>query len=120
MAHNMNNFDYNEVVYRIVTKFQINGKRGNVQTVHYFQHTCTCVCRYRGDNQLSIVNILYTTATYKQQYNYAFAPLSHSDWKIEANYSKLSVSRGRRHSNRFRNEMDVRHPNEPRRRGLCH
>ncbi|KAI3779089.1 hypothetical protein L2E82_08571 [Cichorium intybus] len=140
-SHSLTEFDYNEGVYRIVTKFQINEKGGNTQTVHYFQHTCTCgkwqmerlpcshalaVCRYRGDNPLSIVNTVYTTVTYKQQYNYAFAPLSHvdywleSDWKIEADYSKLSVSRGRRRSNRFRNEMDVRHPDEPRRCGLCH
>ena len=55
-----------------------------------------------------------------------FIPLSHvdywseSNWKIEADYSKLSVHRGRRRPNRFHNEMDIRHPNEPRRCGLCH
>nr|KAJ0215040.1 hypothetical protein LSAT_V11C300133090 [Lactuca sativa] len=33
---------------------------------------------------------------------------------------ELSVHQGRRRSNRFRNEMDIRHPEEPRKCGLCH
>ncbi|KAL4575710.1 hypothetical protein LXL04_011794 [Taraxacum kok-saghyz] len=105
-------FDYNEGVYRIVMKLLINGKGGNAQTVHYYQQTCTCgkwqlerfpcshviaVCSYREDNPLSI-----------------------SDWKIKTDDLKLSVHRGRKRSNRFHNEMDIRHPGEPRKCGLCH
>ncbi|CAI9293003.1 unnamed protein product [Lactuca saligna] len=84
------------------------------------------VCRNRGDNPLSIVNNVYTTMTYRQQYNFGFVPLPHvdywldSNWTIEADYSKLSVHRGRRRANRIHNEMDIRHPDEPRRCTLCH
>ena len=84
------------------------------------------VCSYRGDNPLSIVNTVYTTMTYRQQYTSSFVPLSHvdywleSDWKIKADDLKLSVHRGRKRSNRFHNEMDIRHPGEPRKCGLCH
>ncbi|KAL4577799.1 hypothetical protein LXL04_013913 [Taraxacum kok-saghyz] len=111
-SHILTEFNYNEGVYRIVTKLQINGKGGNAQTVHYYQQTCTCgkwqmemfpcshaiaVCSYRGDNPLSIVNTVYTTMTYRQQYTSSFLPLSHvdywleSDWKIKADDLKLSV-----------------------------
>ncbi|KAL7582288.1 hypothetical protein Lser_V15G41614 [Lactuca serriola] len=139
--HTLTEFDYSEGVYKIVTKLQINGKGGNTYTVHYFQQTCTCgkwqmerfpcshviaVCGYRGDNPISIVNTMYTTMTYKQQYTSAFVPLSHvdywleSDWKIKADNSKLYVHRGRRRANRFHNEMDIRHPDEPHKCRLCH
>nr|KAJ0217479.1 hypothetical protein LSAT_V11C300151990 [Lactuca sativa] len=43
-----------------------------------------------------------------------------SDWKIQSDYSKLYVHQGRKRSNRFRNEMDIRHSDEPRKCGLCH
>ncbi|XP_023743043.2 uncharacterized protein LOC111891205 [Lactuca sativa] len=140
-SHVLSEFHYNEGVYRVVTRSQINGTGGNTQTVNYFQHMCTCgkwqmerfpcshalaVCRNRGDNPLSIVNNVYTTMTYRQQYNFGFVPLPHvdywldSNWTIEADYSKLSVHRGRRRANRIHNEMDICHPDEPRRCTLCH
>ncbi|KAL4557076.1 hypothetical protein LXL04_035246 [Taraxacum kok-saghyz] len=84
------------------------------------------VCSYRGDNPLSIVNTVYTTMTYRQQYTSSFVPLSlvdywlESDWKIKVDDLKLSVHRGRKRSNRFHNDMDIRHPGEPRKCGLCH
>ena len=64
--------------------------------------------------------------TYREQYRFDFIPLSRvdywskSNWKIEADFSKLSVHRAQRRVNRFHNEMDIRHPDEPRRCGLCH
>ncbi|KAL4566685.1 hypothetical protein LXL04_030806 [Taraxacum kok-saghyz] len=140
-SHNLSEFDYNEGVYRIVTKLQISETGGNTHTVQNFQHTCTCgkwqmerfpcshalaVCRHRGDNPISIVNSVYYTDTYRKQYQYVFTPLPHveywleADWVNEADYSKVASGRGRRRANRFRNEMDVRHPDEPRRCGLCH
>ncbi|KAL4576660.1 hypothetical protein LXL04_012758 [Taraxacum kok-saghyz] len=140
-SHTLSEFHYNEGVYRIITKSQINGTGGNTHTVNYFQHMCTCgkwqmerfpcshalaVCRNRGDNPFFIVNNVYTTMTYKQQYSFGFVPLPHVDywldpnWSITADYSKLSVHQGRRRTNRIRNEMDTRHPDEPRRCGLCH
>ncbi|KAI3510380.1 hypothetical protein L1887_17323 [Cichorium endivia] len=140
-SHTLSEFDYNEGVYRIVTRSRINGTCGITHTIRYFQHTCTCgkwqmerfpcshalaVCRHRGDNPVSIVNVVYTSVTYKQQYNVGFTPLPHaeywldSNWAIEADYSKLCTARGRRRASRIRNEMDIRHPDEPRRCGLCH
>lgn len=140
-SHVLSEFHYNERVYRVVTRSQINGTGGNTHTVNYFQHMCTCgkwqmerfpcshalaVCRNRGDNPLSIVNNVYTTMTYIQQYNFGFVPLPHvdywldSNWTIEADYSKLSVHRGRRRANQIHNEMDIRHPDEPHRCTLCH
>ncbi|KAL4575286.1 hypothetical protein LXL04_022128 [Taraxacum kok-saghyz] len=140
-SHNLSDFDYNEGVYRIVTKLQISETGGNTHDVQYFQHACTCdkwqmerfpcshalaVCRHRGDNPISIVNSVYYTDTYRKQYQYAFTPLPYveywleADWVIEADYSKVASGRGRRRVNRFCNDMDVRHPDEPRRCGLCH
>ena len=140
-SHNLSGFDNNEGVYRIVTKARINDTGGNTHTVRYLQHTCTCgkwqmerfpcshalaVCRYRGDNPLSIVSSVYTTMTYQTQYSSDFAPLPHVDywldvnWKIEADYSKITSGQGRRRSNRIHNEMDMHHPDEPRKCGLCH
>ena len=64
-SHTLTEFNYNEGVYRIVTKLRINENGGNTHTVSYYQHTCTCgkwqmerfpcshalaVCRFRGDN----------------------------------------------------------------------
>ncbi|GKA32151.1 hypothetical protein Tco_0718518 [Tanacetum coccineum] len=83
------------------------------------------VCRHRGDNPLTIIHTVYTTAMFKQQYLSDFTPLPHvdywlnSDWNIKANNSKINVSRGRKKSSRIRNEMDIRHPDEPKRCGLC-
>nr|KAJ0225745.1 hypothetical protein LSAT_V11C100029430 [Lactuca sativa] len=140
-SHTLTEFNYNEGVYRLVTKLLVNENGGNTHTVSYYQHTCTCgkwqmerlpcshalaVCRFRGDNHFSIINHVYTTMTYKQQYNDGFSPLSHADywleanWSIQADNSKCVVGRGRRRENRFRNEMDVHHPTEPRKCGLCH
>lgn len=80
-SHILTKFDYNECVYKIFTKLQINGKGRNAQTVHYYQQACICgkwqmerfpcshniaVCSYRWKNPLSIVNIVYTTVTYRQ------------------------------------------------------
>nr|KAJ0198637.1 hypothetical protein LSAT_V11C600325770 [Lactuca sativa] len=119
----------------IVTKLQINDKGGIAQTVHYYQQTCTCgkwkierfscshaiaVCSYRGDNPLSIVNTVYTTVTYRQQYTSSFVPLPHvdywseSDRKIKADDLTHSVHRCRKRSNQFHNEMNIRHPGESR------
>ena len=140
-SHTLTEFNYNEGVYRLVTKLLVNENGGNTHTVSYYQHTCTCgkwqmerfpcshalaVCRFRGDNHFSIINHVYTTMTYKQQYNDGFSPLSHADywleanWSIQADNSKCVVGPGRRRENRFRNEMDVHHPTEPRKCGLCH
>ncbi|KAL4564885.1 hypothetical protein LXL04_028960 [Taraxacum kok-saghyz] len=109
--------------------------------VHYFRHTCTCgkwqmekiswshaqaVFRHRWDNPISIVNYVYYIDTYRKQYHYASTQLPHveywleADWVIEADYSKVAMGRDRRRANRFRNEMDVRNPNEPHRCGLCY
>nr|KAJ0199828.1 hypothetical protein LSAT_V11C600325490 [Lactuca sativa] len=97
-SHVLFEFHYNECVYRIVTRSQINGTRGNTQTVNYFQHMCTCgkwqiesfpcshalaVCRNRGDNPHSFVTNVYTTMTYRQQYNFGFVPLSHVDYWLD-------------------------------------
>ena len=87
LLHNLTEFDHNEGVYRIVTKLRINGTKGNIHIAHYSQHTCTCgkwqmerfpfshalaVCRYRGDDTLSIVSTVYTTETYREQYHSDF------------------------------------------------
>lgn len=64
--------------------------------------------------------------TYKQQYNAAFALVTHVnywskfDWMIEADYSKMSINRGWRRLNRIHNEVDVRHPAETYKCGLFH
>ncbi|GJS19952.1 uncharacterized protein Tco_0448584 [Tanacetum coccineum] len=139
-SHHLSEYNYNEGVYMIVTKLRINDTYGNTHTVCYFQQTCTCgkwqmerfpcshalaVCRHRGDNPLTIIHTVYTTATFKQQYLSDFTPLPHVDywlnsgWKIKADNSKINVSRGRKKSSRIRNEMDIRHPDEPKRCGLC-
>ncbi|XP_052621000.1 uncharacterized protein LOC128126883 [Lactuca sativa] len=80
-SHTLTEFNYNEGVYRIVTKLRINENGGNTHTISYYQHTCTrgkwqmkrfpcshalAVCRFRGDNPFSIINHVYTTVTYKQ------------------------------------------------------
>ena len=41
-GHHVEEFDYTEGVYKVVTGRRLNGKGGNVQTVHYYQHSCTC------------------------------------------------------------------------------
>ncbi|GJS44533.1 uncharacterized protein Tco_0569576, partial [Tanacetum coccineum] len=130
-SHHLSEFNYNEGVYKIVMKLCINDTGGNTHTVCYFQQTCTCgkwqmkrfpcshalaVCCHRGDNPLTIIHTVYTTATFKQQYLSDFTPLPHVDyllnsgWKIKADNSKINVSRGRKKSSRNRNEMDIRHP----------
>nr|KAJ0190406.1 hypothetical protein LSAT_V11C800448770 [Lactuca sativa] len=136
-SHTLTESNYNEGVYRIVTKLRLNENRGNTHTINYYQHTCTCrkwqmerfpcshalaVCRFREDNPFFIINDVYTTVTYKQQYNDGFSPLPHleANWSIQADNSKCVVGRGRRRENRFRNEMDVCHPDEPRKCELCH
>nr|KAJ0191836.1 hypothetical protein LSAT_V11C800424150 [Lactuca sativa] len=80
--HTLTEFNYNEV----------NENGGNTHIVSYYQHTCTCgtwqmerchcshaltVCRFRGDNPFYIINLVYITVTYKQQYNDGFSPLPH-------------------------------------------
>ncbi|KAL4555228.1 hypothetical protein LXL04_037839 [Taraxacum kok-saghyz] len=91
----------NEGVYRIVTKLQRSETGGNTHIVQYFQHSCTCgkwqmkrfpcshalaVCRHRGDNPISIVNFVYYTDTYRKQYQYAFTPLLHVEYWLEADW----------------------------------
>ncbi|KAL4563395.1 hypothetical protein LXL04_027436 [Taraxacum kok-saghyz] len=63
---------------------------------------------------------------YKQRCNDGFSPLSNVDYKLvvdrrfEADYSKCVIDRGGRRANRFRNQMDILHPDEPCKYGLCH
>ncbi|GKD80929.1 uncharacterized protein Tco_1347768 [Tanacetum coccineum] len=139
-SHHLSEFNYNECVYKIVMKLRINDTGGNAHTVHYFQQTCTCgkwqmerimcshalaVCSHRGDNPLTIIYTVYTTALFKQQYLLDFTTLPLVDywldlgWKIKADNSKINVSRGRKKSSRIHNEMSIRHPDEPKRCGLC-
>nr|XP_043638468.1 uncharacterized protein LOC122609490 [Erigeron canadensis] len=139
-SHHIEEFDYTKGVYRIVTARKTNGHGGNVQIVYYHDKKCTCgkwqahrfpcshaitICRQRRDNPLTLVNGVYGTSTFKCQYESDFVPLLHNDywtdpgWKIQADYSKLVTSRGRRRQSRIENEMDQRHPNEPRKCGIC-
>nr|XP_043621865.1 uncharacterized protein LOC122593508 [Erigeron canadensis] len=98
-SHQFSEFKYTEGVYRIITKLRTNGTGGNTHTVHYFQQACTCgkwqmerfpcshalaVCRHRGDNPFTIINSVYTTTTYRQQYQSNFIPLPHPDYWLLA------------------------------------
>ncbi|KAG6486407.1 hypothetical protein ZIOFF_054977 [Zingiber officinale] len=107
------------------------------RTVQLFQrykqmHRFPCshaiaVCRHRGDNAIDLVDEVHTTKTYMTQYSGKFYPIHHKDywtnpgWEIQADYSRLiNHGRGRRRESRIQNEMDLRHPDEPRRCGRCH
>nr|GEX42832.1 hypothetical protein [Tanacetum cinerariifolium] len=41
-SHHLSEFNYNEGVYKIVTKLHINDTGGNTDIARYFQQTCTC------------------------------------------------------------------------------
>ncbi|GJZ54991.1 hypothetical protein Tco_0610184 [Tanacetum coccineum] len=137
-GHHIQEFDYKKTVYQIVTARKIDVQGGNVQTVYYYEQKCTygklqthrfpcshaiAVCRHRRDNPITLVNEIYTTSTFRSQYNSDFQPLPHVDywtnpsWKIKADYSKLSISRGRRREKRMQNEMDQHYREEPKKCG---
>ncbi|KAD3337882.1 hypothetical protein E3N88_33403 [Mikania micrantha] len=140
--HRIIEFDFRRGRYKVVSKIQTNSTGGNDYTVEYLDKKCTCgkwqmqrfpcshaiaVCHNRGDPPETIVHELYTTGAYKAQYEGQFFPLTHQDywndpgWKIKADASKITTSRGRRRSRRIHNEMDVHHPDQPRtfRCGIC-
>ncbi|KAD4384749.1 hypothetical protein E3N88_24917 [Mikania micrantha] len=140
--HRIMEFDFRRGRYKVVSKIQTNSTGGNDYTVDYLDKKCTCgkwqmkrfpcshaiaVCHNRGDPPETIVHELYTTGAYKAQYDGQFFPLSHQDywndpgWRIKADASKITTSRGRRRSRRIHNEMDVHHPDQPRvfRCGIC-
>ncbi|XP_042403335.1 uncharacterized protein LOC121992813 [Zingiber officinale] len=141
-GHHIDEFNYTDGVYKIVTTRQLNGKGGHVHTVPYYEKDCTCgkwqmhrfpcshaiaVCRHRGDNAIDLVDEVHTTKTYMAQYSGKFYPIHHKDywtnpgWEIQADYSILiNHGPGRRRESRIQNEMDLRHPDEPRRCGRCH
>ncbi|XP_042386598.1 uncharacterized protein LOC121978300 [Zingiber officinale] len=141
-GHHIDELNYTDGVYKIVTTRQLNGKGGHVHTVLYYEKDCTCgkwqmhrfpcshaiaVCRHRGDNAIDLVDEVHTTKTYMAQYSGKFYPIHHKDywtnqgWEIQADYSRLiNHERGRRRESRIQNEMDLRHPDEPRRCGRCH
>lgn len=91
-------FDYNEGVYKIVIKLQINGKV-EIRTLSitfnkhahvvsdkwkdfYVSHVIE-VCSYRGDNSLSIVNTVHTIMSYKHQYMSLFFSVSYNDYWLK-------------------------------------
>lgn len=141
-GHQVDEFDYTEGVYRVITVRRPNGKGGNPQTVYYYQQKCTCgkwqmnrfpcshalaVCRKRGDAPANIVNEVYLNKTYKAQYAGKFFPIPHPDYwpnpgyEIRADPTKYAVhGRGRMRESRIPNEMDQTHPDEPRKCGICH
>ncbi|XP_076885053.1 uncharacterized protein LOC143534454 [Bidens hawaiensis] len=125
--HRLQEYNYVNGRYRIISKVQTIESGGNDYTVEYYQKTCTCgkwqmqrfpcshaiiVCLKRGDSLHSIVNKVYTNAAYKAQYAGEFFPLDDPKtwvdpgWKIKPNTSRITTSRGRRKSRRIHNEMD--------------
>ncbi|XP_076895651.1 uncharacterized protein LOC143548336 [Bidens hawaiensis] len=140
--HQLKEFDYRQGKYKVVSKIQPNYAGGNDYTVEYKKCQCTCgrwqmqrfpcshaitVRHNRGDSLKRIVHVLYTTDAYKAQYDRQFFLLAHSDywtdpgWRVKGDTSKITTSCGRRRSRRIHNEMDVRHPDQPRvfRCGTC-
>ncbi|GJZ82169.1 uncharacterized protein Tco_0647163 [Tanacetum coccineum] len=110
-SHRLQEFDNRKVM----TRRQINGSGGNVHTVKYLERTCTCgkwqayrfpcshalaICRQRRDNPLHIVDNVYFTLTFRQQYSATFNPLPHIDYwinprgSIQADPTKLVLRRG--------------------------
>ncbi|KAG6468100.1 hypothetical protein ZIOFF_072668 [Zingiber officinale] len=94
-GHHIDEFNYTDGVYKIVTTRQLNGKGGHVHTVFYYEKDCTCgkcqmhrfpcshaiaVCRHKGDNAIDLVDEVHTTKTYMAQYSGKFYPIHHKDY----------------------------------------
>ncbi|XP_027071759.1 uncharacterized protein [Coffea arabica] len=141
-AHRVIEFDGPSGVYKVITGRRVDGKGGNTQTIRFFDKTCSCgkwqnyrlpcshvlaVCRNRGDNPGLLVDQQFTKTSWSVQYSGKFNPLPHQDtwlhlgWELQADRSKFVTRRaGRVRTNRIRNEMDERDPDEPRRCRNCH
>ncbi|KAG6513450.1 hypothetical protein ZIOFF_023780 [Zingiber officinale] len=109
-GHHIDEFNYTDGVYKIVTTRQLNGKGGHVHTVLYYEKDCTCekwqmhrfpcshaivVCRHRGDNAIDLVDEVHTTKTYMTQYSGKFYPIHHKDyWTNPGLYLRMHQMNG--------------------------
>ncbi|CDP08613.1 unnamed protein product [Coffea canephora] len=135
-------FDGLSGVYKVITGRRVDGKGGNMQTIRFFDKTCSCgkwqnyrllcshalaVCRNRCDNPRLLVDQQFTKTRWIVQYSGKFNLLPHQDtwlhpgWELQADRSKFVARRaGRVRASRIRNEMDKRDPDERRRCRNCH
>ncbi|GKA72200.1 hypothetical protein Tco_0778416 [Tanacetum coccineum] len=101
-SHHLSEFNYNDGVYKIVTKLRIN----------------------EGITLLPLFALATSLQLLNNNIFSNFTPFPHVDywlvtnWKIKADNSKIGVGRGRKKSSRIRNETDIRHPDEPKRCGV--